>query len=189
VDTRLEIRDTEEGLIVSATASNATLLWRIPVEVAIGAVFIVYWYRSTVPNFLFFVVSGILALGILKDLVSLLRGTSVELVITNSGFISSGHSPGGYYRCSVARADVRNLEYRKAAGGGDIPESPAGLFVETHDASWLSPGMCVLPHLNEEQTNQVIEAVLRRFPDLPSGAPEPSGLISLNLNKPRAGLR
>jgi hypothetical protein len=47
----------------------------------------------------------------------------------------------------------------------------------------------VLPHLNETQTEEVIEAIYRRFPDtgtLASGDRDKSHLTLLNLSQPEA---
>ncbi len=130
---------------------------------------------------------GICALVIVRDIVSALRGTAVELRVTNLEFVSSGHAPEDYRPSTIARADIYNLEYREASGGGDFPELPEGLYVEHHSAGlglW-NKSTCILPHLDKAQTEQFIQAIYRRFPDtgkLPStGAFEPY-LTSLNLN-------
>jgi hypothetical protein len=123
---------------------------------------------------------------IVKDLISAARGTDVELLVTSTGFVTSGHAPGGYSPASIGMEDICNLRYRQAHGGGEDREWPSGLYVELYDGSRWSPGVCMLPHLDEPQTKEVIDAILRRFPNIPNGPHQPSGLISLNLNKPRS---
>ena len=75
--------------------------------------------------------------------------------------------------------------FREASGGGDENPGPKGLYVE-HSGILVNPVTCVLPHIDETQTEQVIQAILRRFPDTESLAPprsaHPSDLVSLNLN-------
>jgi hypothetical protein len=136
-----------------------------------------------------YVVGVICALVIVKSIVSALRGTAVELRVTNLELISSGHAPEDYSPPVIPRADVYNLQYREASGGGDFPELPEGLYVEHYGAGlglW-NKSTCVLPHLDKAKTEQVIQTIYRRFPDtgqLPQvGAFEPY-LTSLNLNAP-----
>lgn len=126
---------------------------------------------------------------IVGGVISALRGTAVELHVTNLDFVSSGHAPEDYQPSTIARADIYNLEYRDASGGGDFPELPEGLYVEHLGAGlglW-NKSTCVLPHLDKVQTEQVIEAIYRRFPDTgklpPTGTFEPY-LTSRNLNAP-----
>ena len=73
-----------------------------------------------------YVVGAICALVIIKSIVSALRGTAVELRVTNLEFISSGDAPEDYSPSVIARADIYNLQYREASGGGDFPELPEG---------------------------------------------------------------
>jgi hypothetical protein len=184
VSATLDIRDTGEG--ISACVTVPIHLWRIVWEVAGGSVFIVFLTRSTMSKVLLDSLLALVVFLIVKDIVSSARGTEVELLVTAAGFVSSGHAPGGYSPGSIAMDDISNLRYRAAEGGGDDREYPSGLYVELYRGNSWSPGKCVLPHLDEAQTNQAIEAIRRRFPDVPFGAAEPNGLILLNLNKPEA---
>jgi hypothetical protein len=182
----LGIREFSSGISVRVTESSQ--VWRALAILATGTFFLylVFHSRSDSKEYLY-VIGGICGLVIVRGVLSALRGTAVELRVTNLDFVSSGHAPEDYRQSTIARADIYNLEYREASGGGDFPELPEGLFVEHHRVG-PGPGTtstCVLPHLDKTQTAQVMEAIYRRFPDtgrLPStGAFEPY-LISLNLN-------
>ncbi len=184
----LGIRELSSGISVRVTESRRT--GRALAILAAGTFFLYLVFRSKSDSQAYlYIVGGICALVIVRDVVSALRGTAVELRVTNLEFISSGHAPEDYRPSEIARADIYNLAYREASRGGDFPELPEGLYVEHHRVG-PGPGTtstCVLPHLDKAQTEQVMEAIYRRFPDtgqLPStGAFEPY-LISLNLNAP-----
>jgi hypothetical protein len=133
-------------------------------------------------------VVGLFAVSFIRELISILRGTDVELKANNLDFISTGHAPQGYKPSNLSRADIYGLEYRKASGGGDTPDFPEGLYIEHHGFGRWNPSTCVLPHINKAQAEQVIETILRRFPDtgtLPPTGPFEPYLTSLNLNRPR----
>jgi len=134
-----------------------------------------------------FFAGGLCIVVIVSSIVSALRGTAVELRITDLEFASFGHAPEDYRPSTIARADIYDLEFREASGGGDLPELPEGLYVGHHRVG-PGPGTtstCVLPNIDKAQTEQATEAIYRRFPNtgkLPStGAFEPY-LISLNLS-------
>ena len=180
----LTIREIPDGLSIHVTEPRRW--WRILVNLAVGIAMVIFFYRikfdSRLLRLFFF---GLCALSLIKEIISLLRGTDVELRITNLDFISTGHAPNGYSNSSIPRADIYSLEFHKAAGGGDEAEHPSGLYVEHHGII-RNPTKCVLPHIDEAQTEQVIEAVYRRFPDTSTLAPSANAepyLISLNLNQ------
>jgi hypothetical protein len=180
------IREISSG--VSARVNESRQIGRALAILAAG-IFILYvvFHSTSDSQAYLYVIGGICALVIVRGVRSALRGTAVELRVTNLDFVSSGHAPEDYRPSTIARADIYNLEYHEASGGGDFPELPEGLYVEHHRVG-PGPGTtstCVLPHLDKAQTEQVMQAIYRRFPDtgqLPStGAFEPY-LISLNLN-------
>jgi hypothetical protein len=184
----LGMRDLPSGISVRVTESRQ--MGRALAILCAGSVFLyVVVHSNSESQAYLYLVGVICALVIIKSIVSALRGTAVELRVTNLDFISSGHAPEDYSPSVIARADVYNLQYREASGGGDFPELPEGLYVEHYGAGLglCNKSTCILPHLDKVQTEQVIEAIYRRFPDtgqLPStGAFEPY-LTSLNLNAP-----
>jgi hypothetical protein len=125
---------------------------------------------------------GIVAVAVTKDIISLLRGTDVELHITNLDFISTGRAPAGYKSSSIPRLDIYHLKFEQAMSGDH--EQPSGLYVEHHGVL-LNPTTCVLPHIDEAHTEQVIEAIYLRFPDTAHTANSEPYLTSLNLNQRR----
>ena len=127
-----------------------------------------------------------LTFSVAREIISIFRGTDVTLEVSTFDLISRGHAPDGYSPSSIPRASIYSLEFREASGGGDESPGPKGLYVE-HSGILVNPLTCVLPHIDETQTEQVIQAILRRFPDTESLAPprraHPSDLVSLNLNR------
>jgi hypothetical protein len=184
VPATLRIREMPDGLSISVTEPRRT--WRIVLTLTVGVAFAIMFYYAKGDSYLvrlFFF--GFVAVSILREIISLSRGTEVELRITNLDFISTGHAPSGYGSSSVPRADIYWMEFRQASGGGEEAEHPSGLYVEHHGVL-RNPTTCVLPHIDKAQTEQVIEAIYRRFPDTSTLAPSANAdpyLISLNLNQ------
>jgi hypothetical protein len=133
-------------------------------------------------------VMGLCVFTVLKDIISAVRGTDVELLVTNLDLKSTGHAPDGYTPCTVSRADIYNLEFREAIGGGDVSDSPRGLYVEHRGCTPWNSNSCMLPNIDEPQTGEVIKAIYSRFPDtgnLPPTGPLEPYLTSLNLDTPK----
>jgi len=182
----LAIRDYPTGISVRVKESRRT--WSALATLVAGSVFLYFVFHSKdEPQAYLLVVGGLCVVVIVKDIVSFLRGTGVELRVTNLEFVSYGHAPEDYTPSTIARADIYNLEFREASGGPDGPQLPKGLYVGHH---CVGPGpgttsTCVLPHIDKDQAERAIEAIYRRFPDtgkLPvTGTFEPY-LISLNLS-------
>ena len=182
----LEIREVPSGISVRVKESRRK--GRALAILVAGSVFLYLVFHSTDESraYLFFV-GGLCMVVIMSGVVSALRGTAVELRITDLEFVSSGHAPEDYKPSTIARADIYNLLFCEASGGGDDPELPEGLYVGHHRVG-PGPGTtstCVLPNIDKAHTEQVIEAVYRRFPDTGrltrTGGFEPY-LISLNLS-------
>jgi len=184
VPATLDIRETPEGLTFQVR--EARKLGQVLLTIGVALFFGFLLYRSNDSIILRLTFGTLAALSIVRDFVSRLQGAHVTLRVTNLDLISTGHAPDGYSPSSIPRASIYNLEFREASGGGEDAPNPSGLYVE-HEGLLHNPATCVLPHINEEQTQQAIEAILRRFPDTESLAPPRKGyssdLISLNLNK------
>ena len=177
----LIIREVPDGLSIRVAEPRRpwdTLLYLVG-GIGMAAFFYYAKFESRLLQ-LFFL--GIVAVSLIKNIISLLRGTDVELRVTNLDFISTGRAPSGYKSSSIPRADIYNLKFDQAMSGDH--EQPSGLYVETSASVWHS-GSCVLPHLDETQTQQAIDAILHRFPDTctlaPASAREPY-LTTLNLS-------
>ena len=183
----LEIREFPQGLTIRVRASHR--VGRVFLSVLVGSVAACFFLYFANGSRLFqMVVGGLCALYVGWAVVSELRGTDVELRVDNLDFSSLGHAPGGYSPSIISRADIDRLEFRKASGGGDDPVLPQGLYFEHRGGVW-NAATCVLPHLNETKTEEVIEAIYRRFPDtgtLASGDRDKSHLTLLNLSQPEA---
>ena len=182
----MEIREAPHGLFIRVREPRQ--MGRILFGLAVGGGAVYVFLRSAAVSKVFATLIGVIvAVSIVRVAISALRGTDVELRISNLGFISSGHAPEGYSPYTISRADIYRLEFRKSSGGGDVPERPQGLYVEHHGLGRWDSATCVLPHIDEAQTEQVVEAIYRCFPDTgtlsPTGSFEPY-LTSLNLGRP-----
>jgi hypothetical protein len=186
VPATLTIREIPDGLSIRVTEPRRP--WRILLTLAVGVAFAIMFHYAKGNSYLVRIfIFGIAAVSIVREIISLSRGTEVELRITNLDFISTGHAPNGYNNSSIPRADIYAMEFREAIGGGDDREQPSGLYVE-HHGILRNPTTCVLPHIDQVQPQQVIETIYRRFPDTSTLAPNANTdpyLISLNLNQRR----
>jgi hypothetical protein len=120
------------------------------------------------------------------------RAVRVELRVNNLEIQVIGHqrSVPGLNRI-IPLSTIQRLEYRPGQehqpnkGEGES-DSPSGLYVEQR---WKAD--CVLPHLNEQQTQEAIDAIYKRFPVIPILPPregrDGSGrdVIRLNLDSPQ----
>jgi hypothetical protein len=182
-----EIQELPDEVTIHVT--EARHLKRVFLGLVVGSIAVYIFARfASGSRLLQIIVVGFCAFSMIRELLSSLRGTQVQLRVTNFDFISSGHAPGGYNPSVISRANISGIEFRVAInGGGEIPDLPRGLYVEhCENGSWNS-ATCVLPHIDKFQSEQVIEAICRRFPDtgtLGSTDGFESPIISLNLNRP-----
>ena len=95
-----------------------------------------------------------------------LRDKFSELLANNFEFIARGRF--GRQRVltkTIPRADIRGFVYKKS----DLTEPlgrPPGLY-----ATRAFSTTCILGHLNEEQCNEAVEAIYKRFPEMRASAP------------------
>jgi hypothetical protein len=184
VSATLEIRETPEGLTLQVQEGRkiGAIFWTLVSALLLGFI-LVHRSDSLVIRL---IVGALVAYSLIRDLISYLHGTNVVLRATNLDFVSTGRAPDGYSPSSIPRASIYSLEFREAQGGGDDPAHPSGLYIE-HQGVLYDPTVCVLPHIDESQTRQAIEAILRRYPDTEDLAPPKKGnasdLITLDLNK------
>jgi hypothetical protein len=182
----VDTRDLPEGLSIRVTEPKKS--GRILLTIVTGIVACYFLYRIPLdPPMPRWLVEGVLAIGILASVIAALRGCNVELRVTNLDFVSTGRAPDGYKASTTPRADVFRLEYHDAIGGVDVPEQAQGLYAEHRGIGSWAASTCILPQVNRAQTEQIIEAIYRRFPDtgtLSSSDAQPTQLISLNLGKP-----
>lgn len=179
----LDIQESSNELIFHVY--EKTKVWRILVSFAGAAIFGYFLYKGHDAPLTRIIVGGFLVFVTAKDIISQLRGANVTLEVTNSYLISSGHAPDGYEPSSIPRASIYGLQFQEARNN-DNHINPSGLHVD-HEGIREGYEVCVLPHIDKEQTKRVIDAILNRFPDTESIAQprpgHPSDLISLNLNK------
>jgi hypothetical protein len=182
----LEIREGSDGFIVHAKQSRNP--GHILLAIAASVVALYFFWHTPGPRIVQVFVACIILLLFGKDLLSKWRGADVELCVTNLDLISTGRSPSDYRPSTIPRADIYDLRYREAQpGGAEFPDLPEGLYVEYSQALPWDASACVLPHAGREQTEEIIQKIMDRFPDTGTLAirpSKPSQLISLDLNSP-----
>jgi hypothetical protein len=180
----LKIREDGKGLTIRVTEPRN--LSRVVAAVIFGSVVVLLLLHFVADSKLLRIgIAAVALLTITRGVIDGMRGTDVELTVDNLDLYTKGFCPEGHESGSTARADVTHMEYRKASGGGEDQELPEGLYVERVGSLW-GGSKCMLPHATESQTNEVLEAIYRRFPDTgtlaPASAPTKSHLTTLNLS-------
>jgi hypothetical protein len=153
--TGFELRETPTELIAKSRIQHAHTHAVFSGCVSASAITIVAYYYGSAPILLVVaILGGILGyFGVIRQRWMQLRAANLEFQTTTGNFFRS---------CTaVPRADIESLEYREERGGPDQYE-PAGLYAEVKVGS-----KCLLAYLDERQTQTVIEAIYRRFPDMP----------------------
>jgi hypothetical protein len=182
----LEIREGLDGFVVHVKQSRNSS--HILLAIAASVVALYFFWRTPEPRIVQVLVACVILLLLGKDVLSKWRGADVELCVTNLDLISTGRSPSDYRPSTISRADIYDLQYREAQhGGGEFPDLPEGLYVEYSQGMPWDASACVLPHVGKEQTEEIIQKIMDRFPDTGTLAIRPSKSsqsISLNLNVP-----
>ena len=152
--TEFELRETPGGLLAKSKMQHAHLHALFSGCIAASAVALVAYRYAPAPVIVVALLGGIFGyIEIARQRTVQLRATNLEFQMTTGDFYRS--------RTAIPRADIESLEYREERGGPDHYE-PAGLYAELRRGS-----KCILPYLDEHQTHSVIEAIYRRFPDMP----------------------
>jgi hypothetical protein len=123
--------------------------------IAASAVALVAYRYAPAP-----IVIVVALLGGIFGYIEIVRQRTVQLRATNLEFQTT---TGDFYRSrsAIPRADIESLEFREESGGPDQYD-PAGLYAELRTGS-----KCILPYLDAHEAHSVIEAIYRRFPDMP----------------------
>ncbi len=116
-----------------------------------------------------------------------LRKECVELIVNKLEMKRTGHFRGGELVDSmIPLADIQRFEFRPGSDGDTF--EACGMYVK-HGWSWT----CMLPNITEGQCTAAIEAIERRFPEIPfrleTDLPSVFGddIIQLNLSQPKQG--
>jgi hypothetical protein len=153
----LRIRDTRDGLVITATQANS-LANAIVSSFVVGAVVAIALRRLLETPFL--AVMTIVAMGL--SLWLGIRKRGIELRVSNLELISRGRC-GDNFRSvrNVNRAEIRWLEYEEDTTGPESSHHPGGLYAVLRHQS-----ICIFPYANEEQAAAIIQRIVERFPDL-----------------------
>ncbi|MDT8070683.1 MAG: hypothetical protein ROO76_21185 [Terriglobia bacterium] len=114
----------------------------------------------------------IVALAALLGVVMSMREQTVELRVNNLDFETLGYFGGSYRRRRTEpRMSIRGMEHRTS-------ENVPGLYADM-PFYWA----CLLPFVSEQQANEIIERIYRKFPDTPVAAdPFTENLTTLELD-------
>jgi hypothetical protein len=114
------------------------------------------------------------------SLIRVKRGTNVTLTITHTEIISRGYAEDKYVPLRRRRKE-NDLAWRQRISDPEdaSPTHPQGIYCGKD---------CVLPLVNEEDGNRIVELIYRRFPGTGSSSAgdnyeKPSGLTLLHLDQ------
>ncbi len=161
----LSISEDDDGLLITVFLRGRIIVV-VTTFAAVGCVLLAV--DGFVPHRAILIVAALAAaLGIVMSL----REQKVTLRVTNLDFETLGYFGGSYrHRRSEPRMTIQGLEYRNTEG---VP----GLYADT-SFYWA----CLLPYVNEQQANEIIERIYQRFPDTPAPAdPFTKAVTTLNL--------
>ena len=96
------------------------------------------------------------------------RGSRTELVVTADQLLARGNIGRLFSsETTIRTADVTAMRYQVGGEG-----APSGLYV---GHGWRST--CLVPEISEDQTNQILDEIFRRFPNIATGDSNPSSLL------------
>lgn len=176
--TELTVAEVGEELVIEATRKPTR---REAVLSAVGAgVFVVLLTHQRL-GFAVLMLVAVLAALLMFWLA--IRTARAELRVTRIAFKSRGPFAGelGYSR-NVTSGDIQWLEYQKEESGGE--GRAGGLYAVVGRRS-----ICLLPDLDRQQTDQLIDRIEAKFPDLyeQRRRADPFGerFTTLKLNEPQ----
>jgi hypothetical protein len=116
------------------------------------------------------VIAGLAAASVVVAYVSNWRqGGKTTLRVTSDEFLAGGNL--GNLLSTEQRVATKEVKAMRYDMGGD--SGPTGLYVQIGKWNWR----CVFPKISEEQTQTVIDAIAKKFPDLPTENPSRFSLL------------
>ena len=170
---RLDICEANNGLLITLFTRSSRL------EGVFVALFVgVCVAMAGIHFFRPMILVGLVLLAVGLAFARVVRERRIDLLVTNLEFrlVRSDFGVGQV----VCSADVKWLEHQD--GGEDEPE---GLYALLRFGK-----VCVLPHANPAEADQVIDRIEKRFPDMAerwraSGTPFDRHFITLGLSSPK----
>ncbi len=153
--TELTVVDLGKELVIDTTRKPSRPEALLSAVVTCGFVAILaYRFLGLVPLIMVAVLAGLLVF------LQAARTSKVELRVTRLELKSRGPIPGEFGSTrSVCSADIQWLEYRNEEPGEN--GRPSGPYAVIGRRS-----TCLLPDLDAQQTNQLIDRIEARFPEL-----------------------
>lgn len=96
------------------------------------------------------------------------RGGRTELIVTAGELLARGNVGRMFSsEISIKTADVTAMQYQVGGEG-----APSGLYVRH---GWQNT--CLVDGISEDQTNQILDEIFRRLPNVPTGDRNPASLL------------
>lgn len=154
--TTLKMIDLDEALLVRAKAKASVFEALLSALAAGGCVGLLASQFVARPAIVMLTLVGTSVAYLLA-----LRVKSFELRVTRSEFVSCGRIGDDFGTMRTVHAsDIRWLEFQEDNSGPDTSHHPIGLYAVLQFRS-----ICLLPHVDEQQTNLLIDRIGERFPD------------------------
>ena len=172
----LEIFPVNDGLLIRLRTRYSRLQRALVALVVVSVVCNSGTYIASIP-----VLVGLILIAGVAGFAGTVSERQIQLQVTNREFSLSGSRGGGFgISPSVCSADIKWLEHQDGSG-----EEPEGLY-----AILRFHKVCVLPHVDPAQADQVIDRIEKRFPDMAerwraSGSTFGRHFITLGLNSPK----
>jgi hypothetical protein len=137
----------------------------LELAIAIAGILFVFWEAHRLNSFLWllfgFIIASSVVVGFLTSGCSELIVTTTELLIRkNLGGLSSEET-------SINTAAITGMEFQP--GGED---NPSGIYVKQ---GWRS--QCALSDLTQQQAEEILDQIFRRFPHIGVGDTNPNSLL------------
>ena len=163
------MKETPHGLVMRSQRSRSW--WRIALAIVVSAVVVFAFsskYVSQDRAALLALIAAALSGGsAYRRPVATMTMTKFEAKVTGD-FGASYH-----FDRYVPLATIERFEFREEqGGGGNGGYQPSGLYAELRYRA-----TCILPFLNEAQTERAIEAIYARFPEIPLQPQESRSLL------------
>jgi hypothetical protein len=157
LDKSLEIRETGDRLVFKTAQARTSL--QALFAVVIGVVFAYLAFHRFVGRLALVLVSLIAGL---IGLFEILRSSKAELRVTERSLESSGFFAERLFKSKILHwSQVQWLEFQGDTTGPETSHHPGGLYAILQRGS-----VCILPYIDEKQTSEAIDRILRKFPHL-----------------------
>jgi len=153
----LEIVESPNSLVFRIERQRG---W-VEMLIALAGVLFCFWGARNYHSWIWLIFGVVAVAGVFVDW---LQGTETEITVNNSEIVARGNvNRMSATEIFIDATQVRSMSY--ATGGeGD----PFGLYVN---------GRCIAANISEEITNQIVDRIFRKFPEIGVGDTETGSLL------------